>query len=188
MIVDYFSKGMDLQQSENMCPNQRCDICKEPDKVKRRWEDAMLSVSRHGYLGNNAPITSLRSVGFTNAKELQSDIRLRDGTLASFAPQKRPRDEYLGETTMDRLQGFQNASNFLPENSKSREFLFGKKGKRKESTLDTTTEAKYTHLHPKYELPGCSAKMRDKSIERIIGALQKKLMQCPIEFTDKQEK
>jgi RecQ family ATP-dependent DNA helicase len=186
-IVDYFSKGMEMQLSKNVCPNQRCDICKEPEKVKKRWDDAMASVSRNAYLGDDVPVASFRSHGFATAKELQSDIRLRDGTLASFAPQKRPREEYLGETTMDRLQGFQNAGNFLQDNSKSREFLFGKKGKRKESTSDYPTEAKYTHLHPKYELPGCSPKMRDKSIERIMAALQKKLAQAQIEFIDNQQ-
>jgi hypothetical protein len=184
--------GMDV--NENVCPAQRCDICKDPAKLKLKWDEYEKHVTSYGnrvsLLDLPVSVTSLNnSKQFQSAKEMQSDIRLKDGSLASFAPQKRSYDSYLGETTMQKLEtqqlGFQNSGNFLEK----REFLFGKKGKRREQTPPPDlSPAKYQHLHPKYLLAGCTGKMRDKSIDRIIEKLRKKLDSVELTFVCDREK
>jgi hypothetical protein len=163
--------------NEQLCPNQRCDICKEPEKVKQKYDDYKLAKGNYGpisLIDTPTTCTSFQSKGFQTARELQKDIRLKDGSLASFEPKKRQYDTFLnGDEPNNIIPTFLNAGVLLEPNF-SREYLFGKRGKRVELN-SSAAPPKYSLLHTNYELQGCDPKRRDSSIEKIKKAILKRI-------------
>lgn len=75
LLVDYFSKGIASTESDDICPSKRCDVCKNPDRVKK-LKALHLDVggsSRRSLIDLPTTVTSISttSVGFRSARDMQ---------------------------------------------------------------------------------------------------------------------
>ncbi|KAJ2993748.1 hypothetical protein HDV02_002084, partial [Globomyces sp. JEL0801] len=209
-IVDYFTADMspnDIQE-ENLCPEKRCDICRNPKKVLDMINAAKLNqVSlRSSQLEIPTTCTTLFSKEYNMAQQTNQNVRLRDGSIASFATNKRTYDEYSSmnesggffnsDSSYNPYPGFQSASRIHsdtvngPEDGVkdkfSREFYTGKKGIR-QYQIDTTTST-YPLQSTHKTIPGCTATIRDRFVTKLKKFITDKIdtlhLSNPIEVED----
>lgn len=111
----------------------------------------------------------------------QDVIRLKDGSIASFMPQKRSYEDHFSsiETTEESLSnrsGFRFASTMHQENQDrsvppSRLFRKGRKRLPEEEEIRSSTLFKL-HQYPTLPFNGCTTVMREKSVIRLKTLLE----------------
>ena len=171
LINDYFSNE---KSKVDICPEKRCDVCKNPEKIKAAASEYLSSrpLNSRPLLEIPSTTVSLLNSGFQSARQFSEPVvRLKDGSMASFSRAKRSYEDHFTETTVEKLQstqfpGFQSATTLLGQQTTTE---FGKK-KTKKFALEAKNDKskpEFAKEFPHLRVPGVTNEMRDKFINRM---------------------
>ena len=179
LIHEYFSKHP--PNLKTICPEKRCDYCKNPEKVKEKTSEYLLSRQKLVYDGagsfnhEEGQSSLWDPLAFVSASDYDS------GRKGNSRPKRQYDSLMIDETEEEKLRnsqqygGFQTASSLLGNNGKiDRSYFFGKKKKTAAANSDDEP-SKFQLLYPTHEIPGLKSATRDKFIMKLSEKLNEKL-------------
>ena len=184
IIHNYFSKTPVPNVSE-ICPANNCDFCRNPEKVKKRVTEYLLSQQQHNAY-NTTSITSLPvnveewdplahhsgGGGVLGNTFSRSSKRNYDSLMVEETEEEKLRSSSAAYT------GFQSASTLLGDNNGKldRNYFFGKKSKpAKQAATALNPPSIFPLLFPTHSIPSLMNSSRDKFILKLTEKMEEKL-------------